>query len=1085
MIVLRAAAGCGKTTALTARYLGWLAEGCDPESIVAVTFTRRAAAELRERVALALHAAMGEPAARTALGPAAPVYLDAAPRSRADIQRALDGLPTAPIGTTDAFVQTLLSEFALDAAVPLPSGGAVPLDLPIRAGAGPRAAMAARARALCLGEGGVDPDALRALHRAFEPEPLLACVGSRTPWDAEPLATADALARAVASVVAQVWTRAGLPDAARWPTSGSDPIDSAVAQWRDDGAVPAEAPPALLAILPRLPSGVRAALSARRVDLGPASVSVTDLVSCFAAPFHTPEAIAQADHLRREREALRLRAADEGVRAALAAGDAGHEDLLAAAIALVKTPPAGLLHRFSALLVDEAQDADPSQLALYRGLAALPGVGDRVCLVGDSRQSIYGFRGAAPRAFAQLAAAATHQATLDQNHRSHARLVAGQHALVQPLAGPNDLGLDPLEPLDAITAGPETAGRALPASAHLDTRPVWLVRGDPDEPLSAAAADLRALDAFLERLDAAWATADGQHDDGAVLAPTWRDARIACDAIRARCGPTAARVEGQLDLALGTVPTDLRSWLTALADPDDDLAWLAAWRHPAFGLSDAGLAAARAAGVAMAAIVGLDGPLPTWSAADADAFTAARDAVRAARGALAEGRRGGALETLVHALHARALWAVGPDGDTHTATLEALLDGVRELDQRGADLESVLSWLAGRGGEAPTVHLDTHPRTIACTTVFQAKGLAWDHVLVWSVGKRPQGAREDEEPPPIWANVHRTPRRLIGLRYDPSGAFSPSDDPIARLSRLIHAQQENSEVARLAYVAVTRARRSVVVGLPDLARAFSPGRRRLISAWSLLPTGDAVAQLRRSANRAPPAEPAPTWVTATAPIPAPWVAPVPWVERAPSDASWMSAAVRAQLASAAASRVALGGFSAGEGAVDPPVLADWRAADWGTLAHGWVAAWAFEGPPSPDRVAAWLREDRGEAPPAVVDWLVGISLRMRGSPLWAIATHPKARRQFELGLVALDPDHRALLSGRVDLLVTRGAEAWVIDFKAGGRSPARPSEVLAMGGLDTYAPQLEAYRRALGRTGVEVTTLAIWYLRTGAAVWWS
>ena len=49
--MVRASAGTGKTTSLTRRYVKLLALGAAPESIVALTFTRKAAAEFFERIA--------------------------------------------------------------------------------------------------------------------------------------------------------------------------------------------------------------------------------------------------------------------------------------------------------------------------------------------------------------------------------------------------------------------------------------------------------------------------------------------------------------------------------------------------------------------------------------------------------------------------------------------------------------------------------------------------------------------------------------------------------------------------------------------------------------------------------------------------------------------------------------------------------------------------------------------------------------------------------------------------------------------------------------------------------------------------
>ena len=57
---MAASAGTGKTFALSSRYLALLACGVEPESLVALTFTRKAAGEILSRILTRLAAAAGD-----------------------------------------------------------------------------------------------------------------------------------------------------------------------------------------------------------------------------------------------------------------------------------------------------------------------------------------------------------------------------------------------------------------------------------------------------------------------------------------------------------------------------------------------------------------------------------------------------------------------------------------------------------------------------------------------------------------------------------------------------------------------------------------------------------------------------------------------------------------------------------------------------------------------------------------------------------------------------------------------------------------------------------------------------------------
>ena len=97
-VVLEASAGTGKTFVFVARYLNLLRAGVDPSHILAITFTRKAAAEMRERIVHELRAAGDH---------------SGADRNRWRELR--DRLGEVAISTIDAFCLSLLREFPLEA----------------------------------------------------------------------------------------------------------------------------------------------------------------------------------------------------------------------------------------------------------------------------------------------------------------------------------------------------------------------------------------------------------------------------------------------------------------------------------------------------------------------------------------------------------------------------------------------------------------------------------------------------------------------------------------------------------------------------------------------------------------------------------------------------------------------------------------------------------------------------------------------------------------------------------------------------------------------------------------------------------
>ena len=117
--MIRASAGCGKTYALAGRIIRVLhTYGADPSRIVALTFSRKAAGEIFDKLISRLAAAAADPVTATALNQDLGIA-GLTPESCCQLLRRVIGtMHRTPIGTLDSFCVRILRTFPFEFGVP-------------------------------------------------------------------------------------------------------------------------------------------------------------------------------------------------------------------------------------------------------------------------------------------------------------------------------------------------------------------------------------------------------------------------------------------------------------------------------------------------------------------------------------------------------------------------------------------------------------------------------------------------------------------------------------------------------------------------------------------------------------------------------------------------------------------------------------------------------------------------------------------------------------------------------------------------------------------------------------------------------
>ena len=479
-------------------------------------------------------------------------------------------------------------------------------------------------------------------------------------------------------------------------------------------------------------------------------------------------------------------------------------------------------YRIRHVLVDEFQDTSWSQYDLLAGLTAgwQPGDGRTLFVVGDPMQSIYRFRkaevGLYMRAWHEgIGPVALERLVLAVNFRSTGAIIRWFNAAFeQVLPDEEDLasGAVPFSPSVADSDAPEGVVPQFHALASTDrAAEARLVAGLVWQALTENPAGEVAL---LVRSRAHLAE----------IAPALKDAGIPFQAIEIEM------------LGHRPVVQDLLALTRALVHPADRVAWLSVLRAPWCGLTLADLEALAGhdRSAALWTLVNDAAVLAQLSGDGKRRLTRVRDALGAA---LAARRRG----PLARWIEGAWLALGGPACARDSTDLEdaRVFFKLIETLEEGGDLPALealaervakLYALPDAGAEAARVQL---------MTIHKAKGLQFDTVILPGLGYPP---RRDDPKLLLWLERPRILPPLpggerVGVRGEGDLLLAPIRDAAAAEDRIyeyvkaLESAKEQHEAARLLYVAATRARSQLhLVGQVDWKedRAARPKSRSLL-----------------------------------------------------------------------------------------------------------------------------------------------------------------------------------------------------------------------------------------------------------------
>jgi ATP-dependent helicase/nuclease subunit A len=1066
-LFVEAGAGSGKTSELVERVLALVRAGEDLGAIAAITFTEKAAAELRDRIRVALHRAAEDD------------ERDAVERERC--RRAVDAVDSAAIGTLHAFAQRLLREHPVEAG--LPPAIEVMDEIESQVAFEERwSAFRERLlsdpgleRVLLLSDAlGVDMRYLEEIAEAFDDDwDLVAERIERDVPDPPPLAV-DALVEAARAC-------AELRGQCRFDEDKLAVRLEELDDWCEEVRVLGDDEVAVLDSFVRLDG--RWNLGQRtnwRCDVE----DVRDSGRALVALAHDVRARMNDLCVRRlgaELARFTLDAADERRRH----GRLQFHDLLVLARELLRGPHAPavreVLHRrYRRILLDEFQDTDPIQIELalritsppgsdgpdWRSLAAEPG---RLFVVGDPKQSIYRFRRADIGVFLEAQAAIGHGEPLQlrTNFRTVAPVVNWVNDVFSRLIVAEPGAQPAYEPLAAVRRPAPGAGPPVAVVGQVphDDEP------SADDLREREAADIAA--AVATALADRWLVQDGSTSQ-------WRPARAGDVAILLPARTSLAALEQALD-AVGIAyraessslvysTPEIRALLLAahaVDDPTNELAVVSTLRSSLFGCSDVDLyewvqrggrwnpTADRPppgdddagtddpVGDAMATLARLVAERPWWSPSELLARLVAERRV---------------MELGVETGHPADLWR----------RVRFVVDQARAWSEAGgAGLRSYLRWADRQRAEgtraAEVVLPETDLDAVRIMTIHAAKGLEFPLTVVSGLSTRPKRAVGGGRV--IWTADGR-----YELKAGRGVTTSHYDDAVA-----LDEQLDHHERLRLLYVACTRARDHLVVSLHRTAGHDGAETLQSTSATLLARASEdaghvalerAPAQLRLPLS-APPARSVWEWAD---------------VER------WRAERARAldesgRPRTVAATTLARDAVPRDE-PVDPGLVKDARDLElppWQKGRYGTAVGRAVHAVLQTVDLATGAGLDEAAAAQAAAEGVLGreaVVAALARSALRAPAIAEAAASPHWREVYVAAPIGATLLEGYIDLLYRTPEGLVVVDYK----TDHLPDEPSVDARLAHYRRQGAAYALAVERvTGLRVTRCVFVFCSPGVA----